>query len=109
VTERGSRASRAARLTHQRTRRVMPSNATDTDALLALRRSWKFASVCQFLFTFDEVLQLDGFQTQVRIGTLTPATGVGAPAESDELHFMALQSFATVPNEFEDDHVCSHP
>ncbi|WFD22616.1 DNA-directed RNA polymerase [Malassezia equina] len=42
----------------------MPSNATDSDALLALRRSWKFASVCQFLFTFDEVLQLDGFQTQ---------------------------------------------
>jgi len=83
----------------------MSSNATDTDALLALRRSWKFASVCQFLFTFDEVLQLDGFQTQVRVGTLMPATGISAPAESDGLHFVALQDFAAVPNEFKDYHV----
>ncbi|WFD25978.1 DNA-directed RNA polymerase [Malassezia nana] len=43
----------------------MASQSRDDEALLALRRSWKFASVCQFLFTFDEVLQLDGFQTQM--------------------------------------------
>lgn len=31
----------------------------------AMRRNWKYAAICQFLITFDEALQLDGFQTQV--------------------------------------------
>lgn len=34
--------------------------------LRSLRSNWKFAAICQFLLTFDEALQLDGFQTQVR-------------------------------------------
>ena len=29
-----------------------------------MRRNWKYAAICQFLITFDEALQLDGFTTQ---------------------------------------------
>lgn len=30
-----------------------------------LRRSWQFAAVCQFLFTFDEAFGMSGFETEV--------------------------------------------
>ena len=30
-----------------------------------LRTMWKFAAVCQFLFTFDEAFGMSGFETEV--------------------------------------------
>jgi len=30
-----------------------------------LRKMWKFAAVCQFLFTFDEAFGMSGFETEV--------------------------------------------
>lgn len=99
---RASVGGRGCSLTHALD---MASSPRDDEALLALRRSWKFASVCQFLFTFDEVLQLDGFQTQVGPATLTLATGIGASTQSDELYFMALQSPAAVFNTVQDHYV----
>lgn len=35
----------------------------------ALRKRWEFAAACQFLFTFDEALRLNGFQTAVCCAT----------------------------------------
>jgi hypothetical protein len=36
--------------------------------VLRLRKMWKFAAVCQFLFTFDEAFGMSGFETEVRRG-----------------------------------------
>ncbi|KZO96732.1 hypothetical protein CALVIDRAFT_555077, partial [Calocera viscosa TUFC12733] len=35
-----------------------------SEAVLRLRRDWKFAAVCQFIFTFEEALQLGEFETE---------------------------------------------
>ncbi|KAN0062208.1 hypothetical protein ACQY0O_005389 [Thecaphora frezii] len=32
--------------------------------VLQLRRSWKFAAICQFLFVFDEAFGMSGFETE---------------------------------------------
>jgi hypothetical protein len=32
-----------------------------------LRKMWKFAAICQFLFTFDEAFGMSGFETEVII------------------------------------------
>ncbi|WFD30929.1 DNA-directed RNA polymerase [Malassezia sp. CBS 17886] len=39
---------------------------TAPPSVAALRCDWQFAAVCQFLFTFEDALGLDGFQTDVR-------------------------------------------
>lgn len=44
--------------------------------VLAVRRSWKFAAICQFLFTFDVALALDGFHTQVRRSSLSTCSNI---------------------------------
>ncbi|EJU04698.1 hypothetical protein DACRYDRAFT_114052 [Dacryopinax primogenitus] len=35
-----------------------------SQAVLQLRKDWKFAGVCQFIFTFEEALQLGEFETE---------------------------------------------
>ncbi|EPQ26128.1 uncharacterized protein PFL1_06336 [Pseudozyma flocculosa PF-1] len=57
-------------------RRAQPTAAASTSATAALapppphpiarrlRRSWKFAAVCQFLFVFDEAFGMSGFETE---------------------------------------------
>lgn len=32
-----------------------------------LRKMWKFAAICQFLFTFDEAFGMSGFETEVSL------------------------------------------
>lgn len=33
--------------------------------VIRLRKMWKFAAICQFLFTFDEAFGMSGFETEV--------------------------------------------
>ena len=56
-------------------RRVMASDIPSA-TVLAVRRSWKFAAICQFLFTFDVALALDGFHTQVRHSTFSTCSNI---------------------------------
>ena len=67
--------------------------ALQGEIVSALRQNWRFAAICQFLFTFEEALELGGFQTQVCctiLETNIKALGSCLQAKPDELFILAF-------------------
>lgn len=54
---------------------------------------WKFAAVCQFLFTFDEAFGMSGFETEVSLCSMIEWHPFLSPTSSSS-HFASLFSQA---------------
>lgn len=71
-----------------------------------LRRTWKFAAICQFLFTFEDAFGMKGFKTEVswrrhrlvRIHRRKANRALSIPLTQTLEHDLAAATFEHVPD-----------